>query len=96
MKSRILLLLLAAILLLSSCAGPDSAVSHSKETAPDLSIKDPAFPLYVNTAAKKIHYAKDCRYLLQSNEENIIQMEYTEETLHSLLSMEYTSCQNCD
>ncbi len=96
MKIRLFLLLLAIILLLSSCAQTDSVVSHSEETKQDLSIEDPRLPLYVNTATKKIHYHKDCRYLLQSNEENIVTMEYTEETLQSLLSMAYASCHNCN
>ena len=96
MKFRAILLLLAIVLLFSACAKTDSDVSHSEETAPNLSVKDPTFPIYVNTAAKKIHFDKDCRYLSQSNEENIIRMEYSEETMQSLCSMEFASCDNCD
>ena len=96
MKLRCLILFLIPLLLFSSCSSSDSVISHAQESEPPVTVKENGLYLYVNIAAKKIHYNQNCRYLLQSKEENIVLMEYSEETLESLASMEYISCQNCD
>ena len=95
MKYRLLFLLLALLLLLSSCQETDSSLSHSAETTARPVVENTDLCLYVNTAAKKIHYSKECRYLKRSKEENITSMPYTAETLEDLRLMDFVNCNNC-
>lgn len=90
-----LILLLAVILLLSSCARTESVISVAEETEARPNIEDAESLLFVNVSAQKIHYKPDCRYLKQSNEENISRVAYTDEVLQNLFSMEFVSCSNC-
>ena len=95
MKLRILFLVLALLCLFSSCSQEDSSLSHSAETTARPVVENTDLCLYVNTAAKKIHYSKECRYLKLSQEENITSMPYTAETLEDLHLMDFVNCNNC-
>lgn len=94
MKTK-LILLLALILLLSSCAPTDSFVSVAEETAARPADQDAKWHLYINTSEKKIHYEPDCRYLKRTKEENITALASTSENLQTLLEMDYIPCNNC-
>lgn len=95
MKYRLLFFLLAFLLILSSCQGTDSTLSHSAETTARPVVENTDLCLYVNTSAKKIHYSRECRYLKQSKEENILSMSYSAETLEDLHLMDFVNCNNC-
>lgn len=94
MKTQ-LLFLLVLILLLSSCSRGDSVISIAEGTTACPREEVLFGDLYANSSSKKFHIYRDCKYLKNSDPENITQLSDTSEIRESLYDIGYTLCDNC-
>ena len=90
-----LLLLLAVVLLLSSCTRTESTISVAEETVAHPNTDKAKAVLYVSINAKRIHYHSDCRDLNRTLEKNVIMITDTDANREALINMEYLPCDNC-
>lgn len=95
MKYRLILVLLSALLFLSSCGASDSIISIAENTTerplPDLS--QPI--IIVNVTSKTVHYSSTCRFVKNAKEENLRYINNEDNTLADLQAMEYSICSYC-